>query len=180
MTGVRVLLATAALALLAACGGPDKADPAAEPDAVASETAPAAPVVLTGNGIARAGEQVAFGSPRDLADRLAGAAVPETSANAECGAGPMEFSSHGGGLTLNYQDGKLVGWTLDEPSDVTLAGGLAVGTPRARAEEAIPGFAMVADSTLGEEFYSEAEGVGGFFEDGKVASLYAGTTCFFR
>lgn len=179
---MRLLLATAALCLLAACGEPDNAPPATQPDAVPSEAATAAPVVLSGTGIARAGETVAFGSPRDLADRLAaqaGAAGPETSTNGECGAGPMEFSRHGGGLTLNYQDGKLVGWTLDEPSDVTLAGGLAVGAPRVRAE-AIPGFAMVEDSTLGEEFYSEAEGLGGFFEQGKVDSLYAGTTCFFR
>lgn len=180
---MRIVLATAALAMVAACGGPEKADPAAEPDAAPSETATAAPVELTGNGIARSGEQVAFGSPRDLADRLvaqAGAAAPETSANAECGAGPMEFSRHAGGLTLNYQDGKLVGWTLDEASDLArLARGPAIGAPQADAE-ALPGFAMIEDSTLGEEFYSEAEGLGGFFEQGKVASLYAGTTCFFR
>ena len=178
MIGVRRLLVTVALATLTACTGQD----AATPEAAPTETSAAAPVVLSGNGIARSGEQLAFGSPRDMADGLVaktGAAGPETSTNAECGAGAMEFSRHGGGLTLNYQDGKLVGWTLDEPSDVTLEGGLAIGAARAKAE-ALPGFAMVEDSTLGEEFYNEAEGLGGFFDQGKVASLYAGTTCFFR
>ena len=43
----------------------------------------------------------------------------------------------------------------------------------------MPGFAMIEGSTLGEEFMVGDE-LAGFFEDGAVVMLYAGTQCFFR
>lgn len=180
---MRIILTAVALSALAACSGQEAAAPTAEQQAVTGEAGELGPILLSGTAIARGGEQLAFGSPRDQADGLvaqAGAEGPESSANEECGAGPMEFSRHPGGLTLNYQDGKLVGWLLDEASEaVTVEGGLAIGAGRAAAE-ALPGFAAVDDSTLGDEFYSESRGIGGFLEEGKVTMLYAGTNCFFR
>ena len=180
---MRIILTAVALSALAACSGQEAAAPVAEQQAVTGEAGELGPILLSGTAIARGGEQLAFGSPRDQADGLvaqAGAEGPESSANAECGAGPMEFSRHPGGLTLNYQDGKLVGWLLDEASEaVTIEGGLAIGAGRAVAE-ALPGVAAVDGSTLGDEFYSESKGIGGFLEEGKVTMLYAGTNCFFR
>lgn len=180
---MRIILTAVALAALAACNRQETAAPAAQQQATTNEAGKPDPIVLSGNAIARSGEQLAFGAPRDRADGLvaqAGVTGPENSANDECGAGPMEFSRHPGGLTLNYQDGKLVGWLLDERSDtVTVEGGLAIGAGRTVAE-ALPGFAPVDGSTLGDEFYSESRGIGGFLEEDRVSLLYAGTNCFFR
>ena len=56
--------------------------------------------------------------------------------------------------------------------------GFTVGTDRAQVE-AMGGFSMIEGSTLGDEFVLGEE-LAGFFEDGKVSMLYAGTQCFFR
>lgn len=106
--------------------------------------------------------------------------------NAECGAGPMTFTDFAGGLTVHFQEGRLVGWNWHAPQDgeaagtgtVKLAGDVQLGSARA-VVEAAPGFAAVEGSTLGEEF-ALGEAVGGFIAADKVEMLYAGTQCFFR
>ena len=99
--------------------------------------------------------------------------------NAECGAGPMASATYADSLTVNFQDGSLVGWFLrDDSAGITVSDGIAIGTPRDEVE-AMTGFAMMEDSTLGEEFALGDE-LAGFFEDGEVAMLYSGTQCFFR
>ena len=97
----------------------------------------------------------------------------------ECGAGPMTSVTFADSLTVNFQQGRLVGWVVGEEADnIAITGGSAIGMARADTE-ALPGFAMIEGSTLGEEFML-GDTLGGFFEDGKVAMLYAGTQCFFR
>lgn len=97
----------------------------------------------------------------------------------ECGAGPLMSSTYAESLTVNYQDGALVGWFLTGERDkIELSNELEIGTERA-AVEAMEGFAMVEDSSLGEEFMIDDK-FAGFFEEGKVSMLYAGTQCFFR
>ena len=101
----------------------------------------------------------------------------------ECGAGPMTGVAFADSLTVNFQQGRLVGWVVGSavgggPDNIAIVGGPAIGMPRADVE-ALPGFAMIEGSTLGEEFML-GDTLGGFFEDGKVAMLYAGTQCFFR
>ena len=59
-----------------------------------------------------------------------------------------------------------------------LGEGARLGASRIEVE-AMPGFALEEDSTLGEEFAIDGA-PSGFFEDGEVAMLYAGTQCFFR
>ncbi len=106
--------------------------------------------------------------------------------NGECGAGPMTFTDFSGGLTVHFQEGRLVGWNWHLAQDgdlpgtgtVKLAGDIQLGSPRA-AVEAASGYAAVEGSTLGEEF-ALGEQIGGFVEADKVAMLYAGTQCFFR
>jgi len=140
-------------------------------------------VELRGEGLAVDAQTYPFATGQAEAEaalaKVLGQAL-RTWSNSECGAGPMDFSGYPGGLTLNYQDGVLVGWYLDAASEkVVPEGGVGIGAPGERVTS-LPGFAPVEDSTLGEEFYSEAEGLGGFIEEGRVASLYAGTNCFFR
>jgi hypothetical protein len=112
--------------------------------------------------------------------------VLRTGANSECGAGPLTFTDFAGGLTVHFQEGRMVGWKwyLAQDGDtpptgtVKLAGDVQLGSLRSVAEAA-PGFAMVEGSTLGEEF-ALGEAVGGFIRADKVEMLYAGTQCFFR
>ena len=81
-------------------------------------------------------------------------------ANRECGAGPMEFTSFGT-LTLNFQNGLFVGWSLDGPpgaQPIEEEYGLGIGTTRADLTD---GDRDDADetSTLGVEF--DAGGIHG-------------------
>ena len=139
-------------------------------------------VVLRGEGLAAGSEAFYFAAGEaEVRSALAsalGKAEADT-ADKECGAGPMTFINYPGALTVNFQEGRLVGWTLGEASDqVSVEGDVQVGMAL-DAAKAVDGFAPVAESTLGEEF-SVGERIGGFVEDGAVAMLYSGTQCFFR
>ncbi|GMN03581.1 aspartate-semialdehyde dehydrogenase [Erythrobacter sp. MTPC3] len=103
----------------------------------------------------------------------------ETGELGECGAGAMDFAKFPDGLTVNFQNGSLVGWYWDEPSEkLELTNEINVGDPRAEIEGE-RGYSPIEDSTLGEEF-AIGDRIGGFIADDAVSSLYAGTQCFFR
>ena len=193
------------LAALAACKpAPDKAAddtavPGAPPMPEAKADGPAAAttaVSLDGEGLRFVDKTsgktslLAFGVPRTQAEaalaRVAGKA-DDRSANEECGAGPMEFTRFDA-MTLNFQDGKFVGWFLGDEngaSEYSTMSGIGVGTTRARAQESVS-IADVENSTLGEEF-SIGTGdhvIGGMFAEpgaaAKIDALFAGDNCFFR
>lgn len=195
---------TLAAVLLAACKPTaDKAsvdgDPVAPPVPVAKADGPAATttvVSLDGEGlrfvdtVSGRASLLAFGVPRDQAETaLANVAGKEDdrSTNEECGAGPMQFTRYDA-MTLNFQDGKFVGWFLgNEPgaANYSTASGIAVGTTRAKATESVS-IVDMEDSTLGEEF-SIGTGehvIGGMFaapgDAAKIDALFAGVNCFFR
>ena len=139
-------------------------------------------VLLRGRGLTAGPEAFYFAAGRSEVDtalaRVFGEAG-EHGENAECGAGPMQFTRYGNGLTVNYQEGALVGWFLNERmGDVTVEGPVQIGSDADDARVA-NGFASIEGSTLGEEF-SLGENLGGFVENGSVSALYAGTNCFFR
>jgi len=122
---------------------------------------------------------IAFGMKQ--ADAVAAAAAafgapgkPEH--NDECGEGPMDFVGFQG-LHLSFQEGKLVGWSLNEAVPaLKTKGGLAVGSPRS----ALGTLEIDEESTLGPEF--DAGGVGGVLDEqgAKVLALWAGYICQFR
>lgn len=202
---MRILLALALVASLAAC------KPAVERPAAAEDTVDAPPMPeAKANGPAAATTAVsldaeglrfvdkasgktsllAFGVPRAEAEealaRVDGKA-DDRSTNEECGAGPMEFTRFDA-MTLNFQDGKFVGWFLGNEngaSQYSTMSGIAIGTTRAKAKQSVS-IVDVPDSTLGEEF-SIGTGdhvMGGIFaepgEDAKIDALFAGANCFFR
>jgi hypothetical protein len=191
--------AAALLLLTGACGGPAD-EQAAETDGPApAEGVIPAPhdhgnFLLASGGLQVLDQQgeprlLPFGAPRGEVERAAagvfGEAAAERAANAECGAGPMEFTSWEP-LTFNFQDGRFVGWTIEHPGDVPTVDGASTGLSRAKLEQAHD-VRPLEGSTLGEEFaYVTPDGgtIGGIFdgegEDAIVALLYAGTTCFFR
>ena len=180
------------LALLAACGGGESDTPDAEASAEATATPTGAtasgdPVELRGDGIAVGSNAFLFNAGRAEVETAAAAAFGEEGLkgkNEECGAGPVEMVQYANGLTLNFQDGKFVGWLArpgseDAPGSVATAGGVSPGDPAAEAE-AMPGYEAMADSTLDGEF-STSDGIGGFTDETSgVVGLYAGTNCFFR
>lgn len=180
MKRFRILLPVAVL-VLAACGVQEPAPAPGESAKIKTPTQAA--LRLSGSGLALGADTAAFGSAREAAEHMATrhlSASPELFDSDECGAGPMAFSRYPGGLMLNFQDGMLVGWFLAEANNrVSLGNGLAVGSAQ-RVVEALPGFELDPESTLGLEFYSEADGVGGFIKDGKIVGLYAGVNCFLR
>ena len=129
-----------------------------------------------------------FGAPRAeveaRAERMFG--VPDDlTENGECGVGPMQFSRYGP-LTLNFQDGKLVGWFAREGDEVVTTDGIRPGTFM-RDLKVARSARMIEGSTLEGEFdYLAADGhtIGGFAKgqgrDAMIESLYAGANCFFR
>lgn len=133
---------------------------------------------------------LAFGVPRAQAEealaRVAGT-LDDRSTNEECGAGTMEFTRYDA-MTLNFQDGKFVGWFLGNEPGADLystMSGIAIGTTRAKAAESVK-LVAIEDSTLGEEFTLGAgeNSVGGMFaapgDAAKIDALFAGVNCFFR
>jgi hypothetical protein len=189
--------------LLAAC---HPSGPSAKPDARATATVaatarpgpsprpkPLNKAVLDAEGVAfdsRAGKttEFDFGAPRAEVDAIAERMLgkpDELSENAECGAGPMQFSRYGP-LTLNFQDDRLVGWVAREGDQVVTTDGIRPGTLM-RDLKVARSARMIEGSTLDGEFdYLAADGhtIGGFAKgegrDAKIDSLYAGVNCFFR
>lgn len=202
---MRTAMTLLLLASLSACKpaadktADDTAVPTAPPMPEAKADGPAAAttaVSLDGEGlrfIDKAGGKaslLAFGAPRAQAEdalaRVAGKA-DDRSSNEECGGGAMEFTRFDA-MTLNFQDGRFVGWFLgNEPgaSEYSTMSGIGVGTTRAKAKQSVA-IVDMADSTLGEEF-SIGTGdhvIGGMFaepgEAAKIDALFAGDNCFFR
>lgn len=133
-----------------------------------------------------------FGTAREEAEAAFGSATSEEAErtqNAECGAGPMEFTSYGP-FQLNFQDGELVGWSAGAGATAgsyATMDGIGIGSLRAEVEDR-RSVTMLEDSTLGEEFLlapsREEAGIAGTFSapgpNGQVEALWAGVACNFR
>lgn len=148
------------------------------------------PIILQADGVTQGERQTfPYGTEKARAIAMLELFGPvDQNANEECGAGPMDFaSSSATGLTLNFQEDRLVGWFFDGDGKLAhTAQDITTGSTRAALEQAMP-IEMQADSTLGIEFFSgsgETGFIGGFLsnesEDAIVESLYSGTNCFFR
>jgi hypothetical protein len=128
-----------------------------------------------------------FGMPKaEIVAAVAAICGPPTvgNANYECGAGPMEFTLFGP-LTLNFMNGRLVGWSLMAPraaQPIEEEYRLGIGTARAHlgGDDGEP--ARVEETVLGTEF--DAGGIHGLLgsdaPDGVVTYLWAGTDRQFR
>ena len=179
---MRTLLAGLAAFSLASCGGNDVPSPAERMEGEAAVPVDEGQVSLRPDGLTAGAESFFFAAGENevkaalaasLGDALTSGEMPE------CGAGPISYASYPGGLAVNFQDGSLVGWLLEERSDdITLSSGLQIADPKFTVEQT-PGYFLIDDSTLGEEFVISGE-IAGFFEDGNVSMLYAGVQCFFR
>ena len=150
---------------------------------------PSVPFV-SGQGVGFEGEGTSvllkFGASRAEVEQLFvddGQQQPSITSNEECGAGSMQFLTFDNGLMLNFQSDKFVGWFLDGETPVKTDKGLGTGDllrEFSQVHKAEP----VAESTLGDEYYSTVDSIGAFAgevsEDALVEAIYAGTNCFFR
>lgn len=182
--------ALAAALALAACDSGEVPSPVERQQGEAVPARVAANVVeLRAEGLTAGAEAFYFAAGQaEVQAALAKTLGPvlRSGENAECGAGSVAYADHAGGLTVHFQQGRLVGWNWRAPQDgdaassgtLRLTGSVQIGTPRAEAEAA-PGFAKVEGSTLGEEFALGGK-IGGFIEGDRVSMLYAGIQCFAR
>lgn len=126
---------------------------------------------------------IAFGTPRsDVLSALARRGPPQTGTNAECGAGPLAYARFGDGLTLQFQDDRFAGWSVDRAGTgrISTMSGIGPGSTRADLEGAYA--VRFPDSTLGTEF--AAGDMGGLLDGpartARITDLWAGVTCLFR
>lgn len=193
MIAARSIFLAAALAALVACAQSEESDATAGsaaatdvPAETAADHSMAAGLVLGGDGLAANNGDVSsqFGQPRDetvawVTERL-GFEPTDTGTNEECGAGPMQFT-YFGDLTLNFQDGEWVGWSMTRSPGtppMATAQTIAIGSPRSEVEAAGAAF---EETTIGTEFYlGEISGLVSEGPDATVTDLWAGTNCIFR
>lgn len=115
-------------------------------------------------------------------ERVRGAAAKGI--NADCGAGPATFAGWPDGLSLLFQDGRFVGWGLDNRAKggVATGDGLGIGSTRAALDEAIGPPLQIRETTLGTEF--TAGGYHGLLADAgpgaKITDMWAGVSCVAR
>ena len=143
-------------------------------------------VALHGEGLVAGAESFFFAAGQNEVEAALTNVIGEPLArnqNDECGAGPMAMTSYPGELTVNFQDGALVGWNIGaapegEAKKIQIDSDVAIGMSSEDLAVA-PGYTPIEGSTLGEEF-ALSDRVGGFVDDGVVTMLYSGTQCFFR
>jgi len=160
--------------------------------ATESAAAPDVHVALDGEGlrvvIASSGSTrlLAFGSPAGQVIDAVSAAVGTVQSrgiNADCGAGPVEFVSFDGGLSLVMQHTKFVGWSARKgraSATLTTMTGVGVGSTRAALDSSYT--AAVLRTTLGTEF--SAGGLQGVLASASpsasITDMWAGTSCVAR
>lgn len=179
---MRAPLSIVAILALAACDSGSVPPPGTEPLRPSTPQVEADEVVLSADGLTAGSEAFYFAAGQREVEAAVARALGKASdsgTNEECGAGPIAYSTFPGGLTVNFQEGSLVGWNWGaEAQNIELAGEISVGAPRSQIE-AEDGFSMIKGSTLGDEF-ALGDRIGGFFEDDRLSMLYSGTQCFFR
>lgn len=129
--------------------------------------------------------ELAFGTGQamvqDALERALGKPA-ERGSNSECGEGAMDFARMPGGLLAWFQEGKFVGWFLDNPdgAKLTTASGIGIGSTRKDLTGAYD--AEISESSLGEEFTAGA--LSGLLSDAtataKVTAIWSGQVCNFR
>ena len=106
-----------------------------------------------------------------------------TGTNESCGAGPVQYAGWPDGLSLVFQRGVFVGWSLDGRAEDALstADGIGPGTTRTELDEAF-GDVRVERTTLGMEFSAGAvHGVlDGPGRRARITDMWAGVSCVAR
>lgn len=128
--------------------------------------------------------ELAFGLDRATVEEaltLALGKPAEHGSNGECGEGAMDFARMPGGLLAWFQQGKFVGWFVDDAAaKLSTASGIGIGSTRKDVAGAYD--AEISESSLGEEFTAgELSGLlSGKEPTAKVTAIWSGQVCNFR
>lgn len=178
----------AVLLVLVACGGDDDPEVATETTTTTTAVSEEAVLHVEPDGLLVGEESFPFGSKgpvvidavRDVLGK------GEEGEEPDCPPGPATFAHFDApesGLLLTLQEDALVGWTIDEGSELTTAAGIGIGSTRAEIEAAYGPVEVLTDSTLGIEVYIE-DGISALLDastpDGVVTALWAGASCIYR
>lgn len=185
---MRRLIAIVLTASLTACNAAP-VESTAPPPAAPTPAATQPVVAIDGEGLRLVDptsgrtRPIPFDTARsDTLAALAPRGSPDVGTNAECGAGPLAFARYRDGLTLQFQDDRFVGWSLDRTArrTVTTMAGIGPGSTRGDLDGAYA--IMLPDSTLGTEFAAGAMGglLDGPGRQARITDLWAGVTCLFR
>lgn len=189
---------------LAACGG-EPANIVAEPSNAVPEPAATPPANLVAEAPVAAdgpllnlapgalslvdpnsgrSRELAFGLDRATVEDALALALgkpAERGSNGECGEGAMDFARMPGGLLAWFQQGKFVGWFLDDTAaKLSTASGIGVGSTRKALTDVYD--AQIAESSLGQEFTAgELSGLlSGVEATARVTAIWSGQVCNFR
>ena len=163
------------------------------PERAASDDAPDAPAVAVAldeaglrfvEAATGSATPLAFGAPfRQTVDAVTRAQGEPTDTGTlpECPAGPLDFATWVGGLTVYGAEDGFVGWAVNgREATASTMSGAGVGSTRAEVEGAY--VIETQETSLGTEF--TAGGIAGLFSgpgaDATVTNLWAGTSCNFR
>lgn len=126
---------------------------------------------------------IAYGSPRATIEAAVTAALgapTERGHSAECGAGPMDFTTYKSDLQLTFQEGKFIGWTINRgpAKGLATASGIGIGSTLAEVRKAYS-VGDVEEGSLGILFASGALAgiLDGKGEGAKVTDIWGGTVC---
>lgn len=169
---MRRVLVIGAVALVAGCATSGPATRSAGPA-----------IKLSENGLGPAGSELRIDFGRAQAgvisavSTLQGEAPRDTRTNTECGAGPVVAATWDNGLTLNFQDGRFLGWVAQSPFEAAYPSG---SVPLGATADALGGTVAPEQTSLGQEFF--AGGLWHLIDDegASVTTVWAGLTCFFR
>lgn len=102
--------------------------------------------------------------------------------NRDCGAGTVQVASWADGLSLVFQEGRFVGWSLGRRADgeIGTAAGIGPGSTRAELDAAYN--PVVRQASVGNEF--SAGGLYGILDgasaEARITDLWAGVNCVAR
>ncbi|GEM_PF-929986 len=146
-------------------------------------------VLLDGHGltILRPDHGISQRLPFGSSDTQADAALTDllgtptvSNSLAECPVGPLEFHDFGA-LSLHFDEGALVGWSINEgaflPARITLPNGAHIGLSGEQLPDWMGDF---PDSTLGIERYGDHVHAMLSEDDAAITTMWGGAACIFR
>ena len=116
--------------------------------------------------------------------QVLGAPTENGPGTAECPNGQDWVAVWPAAILLGFQGGTLLTWSLRPDSALTDMTGIGIGSSRADVESTWS--ITLQDTSLGAEFFTDADGsgFGGVFSDSSptavVTNLWAGPSCIFR
>lgn len=124
---------------------------------------------------------IPFGTPQAEVvaslERVRGPA--EQGTNQDCPTGPVQYANWSDGLSLLFEEGRFVGWYLNERASGAVETGAGIGPGDTRAQLAAAHAPEVRQGTLGTEFSAgDIHGVlDGPSAGARITHMWAGMSC---